>query len=92
MTAYKNMGFDIKDYPNAYERFINEITLPLHTKLTDEEVEYIIKKLLPDCKKLHIVNELPRLKKVGASCFNCYWVIHKCSTASYIISIDIILR
>lgn len=43
MTAYKNMGFDIKDYPNAYERFINEITLPLHTKLTDEEVEYIIK-------------------------------------------------
>lgn len=41
-TAYKNMGFDIKDYPNAYACFANEITLPLHTCLTDEEVEYII--------------------------------------------------
>ena len=41
MTAYKNMGFDIKDYSNAYKRFENEITLPLHTKLTDEEVEYV---------------------------------------------------
>nr|WP_330391015.1 DegT/DnrJ/EryC1/StrS family aminotransferase [Lachnoclostridium phocaeense] len=41
MTAYKNMGFDIKEYPNAYERFVNEVTLPLHTKLTDEEVEYV---------------------------------------------------
>ena len=40
-TAYKNLGFDIKDYPNAYAHFINEITLPLHTKLTDEEVEYV---------------------------------------------------
>ena len=42
MTAYKNLGFDIKDYPNAYKRFENEITLPLHTCLTDEEVDYII--------------------------------------------------
>lgn len=42
MTAYKNMGFDIKDYPNAYAHFANEITLPLHTRLTDEEMEYII--------------------------------------------------
>lgn len=42
MTAYKNLGFDIKDYPNAYARFANEITLPLHTRLTDEDVEYII--------------------------------------------------
>lgn len=42
MTAYKNLGFDIKNYPNAYKRFVNEITLPLHTCLTDEEVEYII--------------------------------------------------
>lgn len=41
-TAYKNMGFDIKDYPNAYRHFANEITLPLHTCLTDEDVEYII--------------------------------------------------
>ena len=44
MTAYKNPGFTIVDYPNAYQRFANEITLPLHTKLTDEEVNYIIKK------------------------------------------------
>ena len=42
MTAYKNMGFNIKDYPNAYAHFANEITLPLHTRLTDEEIEYII--------------------------------------------------
>ena len=44
MTAYKKLGFDIKDYPNAYKQFKNEITLPLHTKLTDEEVEYVIEK------------------------------------------------
>ena len=42
MTAYKALGFDIKDYPNAYAHFVNEITLPLHTRLTDEEIEYII--------------------------------------------------
>ena len=42
MTAYKNLGFDIKDYPNAYAHFVNEITLPLHTRLTDEEIDYII--------------------------------------------------
>ena len=42
MTAYKNLGFDIKDYPNAYHQFENEITLPLHTRLTDEDVAYII--------------------------------------------------
>lgn len=41
-TAYKNLGFDIKNYPNAYAHYENEITLPLHTKLTDEDVEYII--------------------------------------------------
>lgn len=41
-TAYKNLGFDIKDYPKAYEKYKNEITLPLHTLLTDEEVEYVI--------------------------------------------------
>ena len=44
MTAYKNLGFGIKDYPNAYKLFENEITLPLHTKLADEEVEYVIEK------------------------------------------------
>ncbi|NJE45601.1 DegT/DnrJ/EryC1/StrS aminotransferase family protein [Massilimicrobiota sp. SW1139] len=42
LTAYKNLGFDIKDYPNAYDLFVNEVTLPLHTKLSDEDVEYII--------------------------------------------------
>ena len=41
-TAYKNLGFDIADYPNAYAHFANEITLPLHTRLTDEEVRYVI--------------------------------------------------
>lgn len=42
MTAYKSMGYDIKDYPNAYEFFKNEITLPLHTKLSDEDARYVI--------------------------------------------------
>ncbi len=45
MTAYKNLGYDIKDYPNAYDMYKNEITLPLHTLLTDEEVEYVIEKV-----------------------------------------------
>ena len=40
-TAYKAIGFDIKDFPNAYGQFANEITLPLHTNLTDEQVEYV---------------------------------------------------
>ena len=42
-TAYKNLGFDISDYPNAYAMFANEITLPLYTLLKDEEIDYIIK-------------------------------------------------
>lgn len=42
MTAYKNLGFDVADYPNAYRYFANEITLPLHTCLTDEMVSYVI--------------------------------------------------
>jgi dTDP-4-amino-4,6-dideoxygalactose transaminase len=41
-TAYKDLGFSIEDYPNSYGRFINEITLPLHTLLTDDQVEYVI--------------------------------------------------
>ena len=41
-TAYKKLGFDIKDYPNSYARYANEISLPLHTCLTDEEVDYVI--------------------------------------------------
>ena len=42
LTAYKDLGFDINDYPNAYAMYENEITFPLHTKLTDEEVEYVL--------------------------------------------------
>ena len=42
MTAYKALGFDIEDFPNAYHLFENEVTLPLHTKLSDEDVEYVI--------------------------------------------------
>ena len=41
-TAYKKLGFRLEDYPNAYAQFANEITLPLHTKLTDEQVQYVI--------------------------------------------------
>ena len=42
MTAYKNLGFDIADYPNAYAQYANEVTLPLNTRLSDEDVEYVI--------------------------------------------------
>lgn len=42
MTAYKALGFDITNYPNAYNQYFNEVTLPLHTRLTDEDVEYVI--------------------------------------------------
>ena len=43
-TAYRRLGFRIENYPNSYQRFENEITLPLHTKLTDEEVGYVLEK------------------------------------------------
>lgn len=52
MTAYKNLGFDIQDYPNAYHMFENEITLPLHTCLTDEQVDYIISTFIKIVKEL----------------------------------------
>ncbi len=42
MTAYKAMGFDISDYPNAYDMFCNEVTLPLHTRLTDEQADFVL--------------------------------------------------
>lgn len=42
MLAYKNLGLDIKDYPMAYDLYRNEVTLPLHTCLSDEDVEYVI--------------------------------------------------
>lgn len=44
-TAYQNLGFDIKDYPNAYKQYDNEITLPLHTLLSSEDVEYVVENL-----------------------------------------------
>lgn len=46
LTAYKNLGFDMKDYPNAYALFENEMSLPIYTTLTDEEVDYIASNLL----------------------------------------------
>lgn len=49
LTAYKEMGFDIADYPNAYHQYRNEITLPLRSNLSDEEVEYIIKMMRKVC-------------------------------------------
>ena len=52
MTAYKALGFDIKDYPNAYNLFVNEISLPLHTKLSDEDVEYVITNFVDIIKNL----------------------------------------
>ena len=42
LTAYKNLGFDINDYPNAYSYYVNEVTLPLHTRLSDEDIEVIV--------------------------------------------------
>ena len=42
LTAYKNLGFDVSDHPNAYAHYANEITLPLHTRLTDEDIQYVI--------------------------------------------------
>lgn len=52
MTAYKALGFDIKDFPNAYNLFVNEVTLPLHTRLTDEDVEYVISNYVDIIKNL----------------------------------------
>ena len=46
MTAYKDLGFDINDFPNSYNQYMNEITLPLHTCLTDEQVDYVIKNFI----------------------------------------------
>lgn len=52
MTAYKALGFDIKDYPNAYRLFENEITLPLNTKMTDEMQDYVIENFVDIVKSL----------------------------------------
>jgi dTDP-4-amino-4,6-dideoxygalactose transaminase len=52
MTAYKALGFDIKNYPNAYHLFENEITFPLHTRLSDEDVDYIIENFVDIVKNI----------------------------------------
>ena len=52
MTAYKALGFDIKDYPNAYNLFVNEITLPLNTRMSIEDVEYVITNFVEIVKAL----------------------------------------
>ena len=52
MTAYKALGFDIKNYPNAFHLFENEVTLPLHTCLTDEQVDYVISNFVDIIKKM----------------------------------------
>lgn len=52
MTAYKAMGYDIKVYPNAYAQYQNEVTLPLHTRLTDDDVEYILENFIDIITKL----------------------------------------
>jgi len=52
MTAYKALGFAIKDFPNAYDLFVNEITLPLHTRLSDEDVDYVISNYIDVIKSL----------------------------------------
>ena len=55
LTAYKNLGFDIKDFPNSYDFYKNEISLPLYTKLTDEDVDYIIDNFIDILKDLKII-------------------------------------
>lgn len=52
MTAYKNLGFDIANYPNAYAQYVNEVTLPLNTRLSDEDVEYVIENFVDIIKNI----------------------------------------
>ena len=64
-TAYKKLGFDIKDYPNAFNMYKNEITLPLHTLLTDEDVEYVIqgfKRIIYEVLNNRVVLQLDRVR------------------------------
>ena len=67
-TAYKNLGFDIKNYPNAYDMYKNEITLPLHTLLRDEDVEYVcmcLARVVNDVMKAESAMEEAAAVKVG---------------------------
>ena len=54
MTAYKALGFDIIDFPNAFNQYENEVTLPLHTRLSDEDVEYVISNFIDIISKFSI--------------------------------------
>ena len=54
MTAYRALGFDIANFPNAYNLFVNEVTLPLHTRLTDEDMEYVISNFVEIVKGLRV--------------------------------------
>lgn len=59
LTAYKNKGFDIKDYPNAYANYENEISLPLHTCLTDDDISYIIEQYTDVLKHTVVEPHMP---------------------------------
>ena len=61
MTAYKALGFDIKDFPNAYHLFENEVTLPLHTRLSDEDVAYVIENYVEVIKDICFSGRQPHL-------------------------------
>ena len=52
MTAYKQLGFDIANYPNAYALFENEVTLPLNTRMSDEDVEYVFENFVEVVKAI----------------------------------------
>ena len=65
MTAYKEMGWDIKDFPNSYDYYANLITLPLHTKLNDEDVDYIIKNFRDVVKEYNYRRRVCDDKKMG---------------------------
>ena len=65
MTAYKALGFDIKDYPNAYRLFENEITLPLNTKMTDEMVQYVIDNFTEIVKRKNVHLCLAHMSDTG---------------------------
>jgi len=58
MTAYKKLGFDINDYPNAYRQYENEITLPMHTLLTDEDAEYVAETFVINLKSSYKSKQL----------------------------------
>ena len=65
-TAYRNLGFDVKDYPNAFDMYRNEITLPLHTALSDDDVLYVIEALKSS------VNTVRGRNEAAATQVECY--------------------